>query len=106
MLTKEMIETAANKLNEKMNHEVRETVDTQLREIIPQMIVDESPNDWMEIVVEEIASQTVELVQENTKVTPMPANVIKTNNKEGFAITMVPLLIVLATYIDAMLICQ
>lgn len=106
MLTKEMMETAANKLNEKMNHEVRETVDTQLREIIPQMIVDGSPNDGMEVVVEEVASQTVELVQENTKVTPVPANVIKTNDKEGFAITMVPLLIVLASYIGAMLISQ
>lgn len=101
-----MMETAANKLNEKMNHEVRETVDTQLREIIPQMIVDGSPNDGMEVVVEEVASQTVELVQENTKVTPVPANVIKTNDKEGFAITMVPLLIVLASYIGAMLISQ
>lgn len=39
-LTKQMMETAANKLNEEMNHEVRETVDTQLRETIPQMIVD------------------------------------------------------------------
>lgn len=62
MLTKEMMETAANKLNEEMNHEVRETVDTQLRETIPQMIVDGSPNDGMEVVVEEVASQTIELV--------------------------------------------
>ena len=105
-LTKQMMETAANKLNEEMNHEVRETVDTQLRETIPQMIVDESPNDGMEVVVEEVASQTVELVQENTKVTPVSANVIKTNDKEGFSITMVPLLIVLASYIGAMLISQ
>lgn len=105
-LTKQMMETVANKLNEQVNQQIRETVNTQLVETIPQMIVAESPSKDMEVMDEEVASQVVELMQENSKINPVQANVIKTNDKEGFAITMVPLLIVLASYIGAMLISQ
>src|SRR5699024_9572316 len=105
-LTKQMMETAANKLNAQVNQQIRETINTQLVETIPQMITAESPSEEMEVMVEEVASQVVELVQENTKITPMQANVMKTNDKAGFSITMVPLLIVLASYIGAMLISQ
>lgn len=105
-LTKQMMETAANKLNEQVNQQVRETINIQLVETIPQTIAAESPSKDMEVMVEEVASQVVELVQENTKINPVQANMVKTNDKEGFAITMVPLLIVLASYIGAMLISQ
>src|SRR5690625_7970374 len=81
-------------------------INTQMVETIPNIIAAHFPSDEMEVMVEEIASQVVELVQENTKITPVQANVIKTNDKEGFAVTMVPLLIVLASYIGAMLISQ
>lgn len=106
MLTKQTMETAANKLNEEVNHQVREIVNTQLRETIPQMIVAESPSEEMEVMVEEVASQVVEFVQEHSEITPVQASVVKTNDKKGFAVTMVPLLIVLASYIGAMLISQ
>ena len=105
-LTKQMMETAANKLNEQVNQQVSETIDTQLAETIPEMIAAESPNGEMEEMVKKVASQVVELVQENTQITPVQANVMKTNDKEGFVFTMVPLLIVLASYIGAMLISQ
>ena len=105
-LTKQMMETAANKLNEQVNQQVSETIDTQLAETIPEMIAAESPNGEMEEMVKKVASQVVELVQENTQITPVQANVMKTNDKEGFVFTMVPLLIVLASYIGAMLIRQ
>src|SRR5699024_212363 len=62
-----------------------------------------SPSEEM---VLEVASQVIELVQESTKNTPIQAKVVKTNDREGFAVTMVPLLIVLASYIGAMLISQ
>lgn len=76
-LTKQMMETVANKLNEQVNQQVRETVNTQLVEMIPQMVVNESPSEEMEVVVKGVASQVVELVQENSKITPVQGNVIK-----------------------------
>lgn len=102
-LTKQMMETAANKLNEQINQQVSETMNMQLAETIPQMIAAESTD---EEVFEEIASQAIGLMQENTRILPVEANVMKTNNKEGFSVTMVPLLIVFASYIGSMLISQ
>lgn len=105
-LTKQMMETAANTLNSQVNRQVRETIDAQIAENIPPMVAAEAPDEEMGAIIEEVASQVVDLVQENTQVNPLNANIEKTNEKEGFAITMVPLLIVLASYISAMLISQ
>lgn len=105
-LTKQMMEKAANTLNSQVNRQVRETIDAQIAENIPPMVAAEAPNEEMKAIIEEVASQVVDLVQENTQVNPLNANIEKTNEKEGFAITMVPLLIVLASYISAMLISQ
>lgn len=105
-LTKQIMETSANKLNEQVNEQIRHMTNTQLGETIPQLVVATSSSKEMEVIVEEVAHQVVQLVQENTKVTPMKANVVKTNDKAGFSVTMVPLLIVLASYIGAMLISQ
>lgn len=105
-LTKQMMETAANQLNEQVNHQVRETTRAQLIETIPQTISAESPNEEVEAIVEQAAKQAIQFMQESTPMTPMQANVIKTNDKQGFSVTMVPLLIVLASYIGAMLISQ
>lgn len=102
-LTKQMMETTANKLNEQVNQQVDETINTQLVETIPQMIAAKSKN---EEIAGEVASQTVKMMQEHSLIIPVQANVMKTNDKEGFAVTMVPLLIVLASYIGAMLISQ
>lgn len=102
-LTKQMMETVANKLNEQVNQQVSETINTQLATTIPQMIAAKSTN---EEIVEKVASQAVKMMQENSHITPVKENVIKTNDKEGFVFTMVPLLIVLASYIGAMLISQ
>ncbi|WP_077601493.1 YhgE/Pip domain-containing protein [Oceanobacillus sojae] len=105
-LTKQMMETTANTLNSQVNQQVREMMDAQIAENIPPMMAAEAPDEEMAAVTEEIAGQVVDLVQENTQVNPLNATIEKTNNKEGFAITMVPLLIVLASYISAMLISQ
>ncbi|PJZ00740.1 hypothetical protein CPT06_09280 [Bacillus vallismortis] len=105
-LTKQLMEKAANKVNDELNQQVREKMNTQLTETIPPMVAEKFPSDEMKAMAKNVASQVVKLVQENTQVTPMKANVVKTNDKEGFAITMVPLLIVLASYISAMLISQ
>lgn len=102
-LTKQMMETTANKLNEQVNQQVSETINVQLLETIPQMIAAESTNKE---IVEEVANQAIKTMQENSHHTPVQGTVIKTNDKEGFAVTMVPLLIVLASYIGAMLISQ
>ncbi|KDE45818.1 hypothetical protein DI43_19345 [Geobacillus sp. CAMR12739] len=60
----------------------------------------------LKVMIKDIAVQIIDLVQKSMKMDPVEANIVKTNNKEGFAITMVPLLIVLASYISAMLISQ
>lgn len=105
-LTKQIMETTANKLNEQINRQVRHMTNTQLAETIPHTVAAASPNIEQEVMVEAIATEVIHLVQENTKVTPVKANIVKTNDKTGFAATMVPLLIVLASYIGAMLISQ
>ncbi|MFD1066585.1 YhgE/Pip domain-containing protein [Oceanobacillus locisalsi] len=105
-LTKQMMETAANQLNDSFNQQVREIRDSQLAESIPEMAAAEAPNEEMEAMTEEIATQVVQLVEENMQGNPVQENIVKTNDKEGFAVTMVPLLIVLASYISAMLISQ
>lgn len=105
-LTKQMMETAANRVNDEFNQQVREMMNAQLAENLPKIVAAEAPSEEMEGMVEEVASQVVDLVQESTLINPVKANVVKTNDKEGFAITVVPLLIVLASYISAMLISQ
>lgn len=105
-LTKQMMETIADTLNEQVNEKLGKVIDSQIAENIPPMVAAQIPNEEMKVMTEEVARQVVDLVQENTQTNPMFANVIKTNEKEGFAITMVPLLIVLASYISAMLISQ
>lgn len=105
-LTKQIMEKAANEINNTFNQQISGTLNTQLGEAIPQMVATEFPNEDMKPIVNDIATQVVQLVQQNTQTTPINKNLIKTNNKEGFAITMVPLLIVLASYISAMLISQ
>ncbi|MEI3613990.1 YhgE/Pip domain-containing protein [Pseudogracilibacillus sp. SO30301A] len=102
-LTKQMMETSANKLNEQVNWQINETINIQLKETIPQKIAAESSN---EEIIEEVASQAVMMMQENSQISPVQMNVMKTNDKEGFVFSMVPLLIVLASYIGAMLISQ
>lgn len=102
-LTKQMMETTANKLNEQVNLQVNDIINTQLATSIPQMIKAESTN---EDIAEKVATQAVKMLQENSHTTPLKENVTKTNDKEGFVLTMVPLLIVLASYIGAMLISQ
>jgi uncharacterized phage infection (PIP) family protein YhgE len=57
-------------------------------------------------MAEQVAGQAVKMMQENSQSVPVQQNLMKTNNKEGFAATMVPLLIVLASYIGAMLVSQ
>src|SRR5690625_1184983 len=88
-ITKQMMETTASKLNEQVNQQVRGMINTQMVETIPNIIAADFPSDEMEVMVVEIASQVVELVQDNTKIAPVQANVIKTNDKEGFAITKI-----------------
>ncbi|WP_461202092.1 YhgE/Pip domain-containing protein [Anoxybacillus sp. TBDG-1] len=105
-LTKQMMEKAANKMNDALNDQFRETVNTQITKRIPQLVAEKVPNEEMKVMVEDIATQVVDLMQENMKIDPIVANIVKANEKEGFAITMVPLLVVLASYISAMLISQ
>src|SRR5690625_6055540 len=102
-LTKQKMEKAVDKLNQEINIQVGERIDAQLLSTIPQMIAAESAN---EEIVEQVAGQTVSIMQEYIQKFPVKENLIKTNDKDGFVYTMVPLLIVLASYIGAMLISQ
>ncbi|WP_025950794.1 YhgE/Pip domain-containing protein [Geobacillus thermocatenulatus] len=105
-LTKQMMEKAANKMNDALNDQFRETINTQIAKRIPQLVTEKVPDEKMKVMIKDIAVQIIDLVQKSMKMDPVEANIVKTNNKEGFAITMVPLLIVLASYISAMLISQ
>lgn len=102
-LTQQIMETTATKLNDQMNERVREVVDTQVIETIPQIIAAESTNSE---VVEAVATETIKIMKENNGAAQIFPNIMRTNDKEGFANTMVPLLIILTSYIGAMLISQ
>src|SRR5690625_1595478 len=100
-LTKQMMEKIANGINGQINEQAQDALNAQIAEKIPQTVAAQSEH---KDIVEQVASQVVEIVQENSHTSPVQENVIKTNDKEGFAATMVPLLIVLASYIGAMLV--
>lgn len=102
-LTKQMMEKMAGELNGQVNQHIQNELGNQLAENIPKMIGAKSDHKEM---AEQVASEAVEMMQKSSQNTSIQDKIMKTNDKEGFAATMVPLLIVLASYIGAMLVSQ
>ncbi|MBO1004062.1 YhgE/Pip domain-containing protein [Pseudogracilibacillus auburnensis] len=102
-LTKQMMEKVATEMNTEINGQVYTVIEQQMAKEIPKSIAAHADNKDM---VQQVASQVVEVVQQHQLVNPIQKDIILTNEREGFAATMIPLLVVLASYIGAMLLSQ
>ncbi|MBS3680909.1 ABC transporter permease [Ornithinibacillus massiliensis] len=101
-LTKQMMEKIAGNITGQVNQQVQQAIKIQIADHVPQMLAEQSENKH---VVEQVTSQLIDILQSSSNPS-IHENVMKINDKEGFAPTMVPLLIVLASYIGAMLVSQ
>ncbi len=102
-LEKQMMETAASTITKEINAEVYALVEKQGEEAIPQLVSEQFPeNDDMKLV----ASLVVEEVLEIMDVEMVDEVIHKEHDVDGFTATMIPLMVVLASYIGAMILSQ
>lgn len=103
MLTKQIMEKAATEINTNINDQIQQTFDKQLSMEIPEQLLSLLENDHM---LTELLNETLITTQANNKQTKLQEKIITTNTNEKFTATLLPLLIVLASYISAMLVSQ
>lgn len=103
MLTKQIMEKAATEINTNINDQIQQTFDKQLSMQIPEKLLSLLENDH---ILTELLNETLITTQANNKQTKLQQKIITTNTNEKFTATLLPLLIVLASYISAMLISQ
>lgn len=102
-LEKQMMETAASTITKEINAEVYGLVEKQGVEGISQLVSEQfSENNDMQLV----ASLIVEEIQEIMDVEMVDQVIHKEHNVDGFTATMIPLMVVLAPYIGAMILSQ
>lgn len=103
MLTKQIMEKAATEINTNINDQIQQTFDKQLSMEIPEKLLSLLENDH---ILTELLNETLITMQAKNKQTKLQQKIITTNTNEKFTATLLPLLIVLASYISAMLISQ
>src|SRR5699024_9636670 len=102
-LEKQMMETAASTITKEINAEVYGLVKKQGEEGISQLVREQFPeNNDMQLV----ASFIVEEIQEIMDVEMVDQVIHKEHDVDGFTATMIPLMVVLASYIGAMILSQ
>lgn len=99
-LLRQMMEGIAKEMTEAIDKEVFLYIN---QEVLPEQVMAQA--DLPE-QVQPIGDELVIQITENMIQHPVEGNVVKLHDREGFAISMVPLLIVLASFIGAMLISQ
>jgi len=99
-IQRQMMEEIAREITLHINTEVFQHMN---KEIIPEQVLTQAtiPAEAKPMAEELMMGLTEQLIHH-----PVNENVIKLNNQDGFAISMIPLLIVLASFIGAMLISQ
>lgn len=103
MLTKQIMEKAATEINTNINDQIQQTFDKQLSMEIPEKLLSLLENDH---ILTELLNETLITMQAKNKQTKLQQKIITTNTNEKFTATLLPLLIVLASYISAMLVSQ
>lgn len=95
-------------LMEGIAQEVTDAVNQELFGHVNQEMMPEQVFSKMDIPeqTEQIAQELVATITDNLTQHPVEGNIVKLHNREGFAVSMVPLMIVLASFIGAMLISQ
>lgn len=99
-LLRQLMEGIAQEVTDEINQEIFSHVN---QEVMPEQVL--SQMDMPE-EAEQMAHEFVVTLTENMTQHPVEGNVIKLHDREGFAVSMVPLMIVLASFIGAMLISQ
>lgn len=102
-LSKQAMETIAAKVTEEVNRKIFTFVQGNLAESVSQGLAKSMANPEL---INGVIMPIMEQIGENTVQFPVQAEIIKTNNNPTFAATMIPLLVVLASYIGAMLLSQ
>lgn len=102
-LGKQIVENMSINITQQLNEQFFTFIFDELNETIPMLVAKEV--EQPEIALQ-ASKRMMYVLQEKLKPSVILANVIKTNDKAGFASTMVPLLVVLASYIGAMLLSQ
>lgn len=101
-LSKQVMETAANTITLTVNKQAFAAGMKQLN-ALPDAAAAQSPKpDETKM----IAGTLVKEVQEHLKQEPITQKIEKSNQTEGFAATMIPLLVVLASFVGAMIMSQ
>lgn len=102
-LGKQIVENMSIDITQQLNEQFFTFIIDELSETVPMLIAKEAEQPEAALQASE---QVLYVLQEKLKQSVVFANMIKTNDKAGFASTMVPLLVVLASYIGAMLLSQ
>lgn len=100
---KQMMETAATSMTSEINREVYAIVWAQIKEMVPTMVGEQLPEEEQAQV---LVSLIVEQIQSMIDVDVVQADIHKEHEVEGFSASMIPLMVVLAAYIGAMLMSQ
>lgn len=102
-LGKQMMETVAHSMTDQINEQLYEYLQMQLEEAVPASVANEAPNQEE---VYQLASEIVKTVQQSSNPHIVQADIVKEHHVEGFQATMIPLMVVLASFIGAMVMSQ
>ena len=100
---KQMMETAATMITKELNTEVYNIASAQMNEILPEMVADETGGDEDAMM---LAGLIAERIQQVLDVEMVEEKIYKEHDVDGFSATMIPLMVVLASYIGAMIMSQ
>ncbi len=99
-LLRQMMEGIAGEMTERIDREVFLHIN---QAVLPEQVMTQAD---IPAQAQPMADELVINITENMIQHPVEGNVIKVHDRDGFAISMIPLLIVLASFIGAMLISQ
>lgn len=102
-ISKQMMENAAIKITRTINDQIYIGMQKQINAQLPTALAAKVPNPE---VVAGMAQSIIDEIEQATVLEPVKMKLIKTNNVEGFAPTMIPLLVVLASFVGAMVMSQ
>lgn len=102
-LTKQIMETAATTVTQTINDEVYVAMQSNLADELPEAIAAESPQPEIAAQIADVIMEEIQKMSQNNVV---EASIIKTNDVDGFKATMIPLMVVLASFIGAMIMGQ
>lgn len=102
-LSKQIMESAATAITSTINKEMYTVIQKQINEQLPKEVAIQTPNPE---IAEQLAKKIVEEMQGALQINPVTMSIIKTNDVKGFAATMIPLLMILASFVGAMIMSQ